>query len=181
VNRPVMKVTRSDRESTSLICAVAADGSKLRPCVLSSRRTEAALRRDRRWESITRGEWTNAAVYLDYMERVILPYTKGRPATIVHDSLRSHHTPAVLSFLREHGLSSISIRAEQTPTLQPLDVGIFGPLKAAAQRRWREEKQRTRERPDTQLLSMSLHVEAFTQITRGTVRRAWEEAVPGLQ
>jgi len=60
-------------------------------------------------------------------------------------------------------------------------VGIFGPLKAAAQRRWREEKQRHRERPDTQLLSMSVHVEAFTQITRETVRRAWEEAVPGLQ
>lgn len=180
VNRPVMKVTRSDRESTSLICAVAADGSKLRPCVLSSRRTEAALRRDRRWEAITCGGWTDAAVYMEYMERVILPYTGGRPATIVHDSLRSHHTPAVLSFLREHSLSSITIPPGETPTLQPLDVGIFGPLKAAARRRWREEKQRNTERPDTQLLSVSLHVEAFTQITRETVRRAWVEAVPAL-
>ena len=181
VRRPVMKVTRSDRESTSLVCAVAADGTTLRPCVLSSRRTEAALRRDTRWDSITCGGWTTAAVYLDYLQRVILPYTRGQPATIVHDSLTSHNTRAVLSFLRKHKLSVINIPAGQTPTLQPLDVGIFGPLKATARRRWKEEKQRNRECPDTQLLSMSLHVEALTQITPDTVRRAWEEAIPGLK
>jgi hypothetical protein len=181
VRRPVMKVTRSDRESTSLVCAVAADGTTLRPCVLSSRRTEAALRRDTRWETITCGGWTTAAVYLDYLQRVILPYTRGQPATIVHDSLTSHNTPAVLSFLRKRKLSIINVPAGQTPTLQPLDVGIFGPLKATARRRWKEEKQRNIARPDTQLLSMSLHVEALTQITPDTVRGAWEEAVPGLK
>jgi DDE superfamily endonuclease len=179
-SRPVMRVTRSDRESTSLVCAVAADGTKLRPCVLSSRRTEAALRRDRRWEAITCGGWTNEAVYVEYLQRVILPYTAGRPATIVHDSLTSHHTDAVLSFLRTHNLFPIDVPAGQTSTLQPLDVGVFGPVKASAARRWNEEKQRNRERVDTQLLSMSLHVEAFAQLSRGAVKRAWAEAVPAL-
>jgi DDE superfamily endonuclease len=179
-NRPVMKVTRSDRESTSLVCAVAADGTKLRPCVLSSRRTEAALRRDNRWEAITCGGWTNEAVYMEYIWRVILPYTAGRPATIVHDSLTTHHTDDVLSFLLSHNLFPIDIPAGQTATLQPLDVGVFGPIKATAKQHWNEEKQKDRVRVDTQHLSMSLHVEAFTQLSRSTVKKAWAEAVPAL-
>jgi transposase-like protein len=179
-SRPVMRVTRSDRESTSLVCAVAADGTKLRPCVLSSHRTEAALRRDRRWEAITCGGWTNEAVYKEYLQRVILPYTAGRPATIVHDSLNSHHTDDVLSFLSAHNLSTIDVPAGQTSTLQPLDVGVFGPVKARAARRWNEEKLKDRGRADTQLASMSLHVEAFTQLSRDKVRKAWAEAVPAL-
>jgi hypothetical protein len=180
-SRPVMRVTRSDRESTSLVCAVAADGTKLRPCVLSSRRTEAALRKDSRWEAITCGGWTNEEVYIEHLQRVILPYTAGRPATIVHDSLTSHHTATVLSFLHQHNLSSITVPAGETSTLQPLDIGVFGPIKANAGRRWNEEKRKNRERADTQLMSMSLHVVAFAQLKRQAVRKAWADAVPALK
>jgi hypothetical protein len=178
--RPVVEVTRSTRESTSLVCAVAADGSKLRPCVLTSRRSEASLRKDSWWDVIRCGGWTDAAVYIEYLKRVILPYTAGRPATLVHDSLTAHHTDDVLSFLSDNNISLITVPPGETDTLQPLDVGVFGPLKARAKRRWNEEKAKDKSRADTQHASMSLHVEAFAHINRRTVRAAWEEAVPLL-
>ena len=172
-----MSVTRSDRESTSLICAVAADGSKLRPCVLRSRRGEAALSGDSRWESINCSGWTDEALDMEYVWRIILPYTAGRSATIVHDSLSTHNTPDVASFLLCHNLLPITVPAGHTAILQPLDVGIFAPVEARAKRRWNEEKQRNRERADTQWLSMSLHVDAFMQLSRFTVRRSWDDAL----
>jgi DDE superfamily endonuclease len=178
--RPVLTVTRSDRESTSLVCAVAANGHLLQSCVLRGKRGEAALSKDSRWVTIQSGGWTDEAAYIEYVWRVILPYTRGRPATIVHDSLTAHNTVNVLAFLRTHQLSSIIVPAGHTSTLQPLDVGVFGPVKAKAQCRWREEKQRDRMRADTQLLSISLHVEALKGMSRQQLRRAWEKAVPAL-
>lgn len=178
--RPVVVVTRSDRECTSLICAVAADGSKLRPCALKTRRGEAALSRDSRWEVIRCGGWTNADVYMEYIWRVILPYTQRQAATIVHDSLSAHHTEDVSSFLLCHNLFPIDVPPKQTSTLQPLDVGVFGPLKAQARRRWNEEKQKNRQRADSQYISMSIHVDVFNRMHADTMRRAWEEAIPAL-
>jgi hypothetical protein len=169
--RPVMEVTRSDRECTSLICAVAADGSKLRPCALKTRRGEAALSRDSRWEVIRCGGWTNADVYMEYIWRVILPYTQGQAATVVHDSLSAHHTEDVSSFLLCHNLFPINVPPKQTNTLQPLDVGVFGPLKAQARHRWNEEKQKNRQRADSQYVSMSIHVDVFNQMHAATVTR----------
>ncbi len=178
--RPEVQVTRSDRECTSLICAAAADGSKLRPCVLKKSSGEAALTRDRRWEVISCDGWTNQAVYMEYMWRVVLPYTQGQAATIVHDNFRAHHTEDVLSFLLCHNLFPIDVPAKETNSLQPLDVGVFGPLKAEAKRRWNEEKRRNRQRADSQYISMSIHVDVFNQMSARTVRRAWEEAIPAL-
>jgi hypothetical protein len=74
--RPVLTVTRSDRESTSLVCAVAANGHLLQPCVLRGKRGEAALSKDSRWVTIQSGGWTNEAAYIEYVWRVILPYTR---------------------------------------------------------------------------------------------------------
>jgi hypothetical protein len=178
--RPEMEVTRSDRECTTLICAVAADGSKLRPCVLKKPSGEAALMRDRRWAAIRCDGWTNAEMYMEYIWRVILPYTQGQAATIVHDGFKAHHTEDVLSFLLCHNLFPIDVPAKQTSTLQPLDVGVFGPMKAKSKRRWNKEKQRNRERADSQYISMSVHVDVFNEMRGRTVRRAWEEAIPAL-
>lgn len=141
---------------------------------------EAALSRDNWWEVIGCGGWTNEAVYMEYLWRVVLPYTGGRPATIVHDSLTSHNTPAVTSFLHFHNLSPIVVPAGETSRLQPLDVGVFGPLKSHVRARWNEEKQKHRGRVDTQYASMSLHVEALTEMRREVVRHALEKAVPAL-
>lgn len=178
--KPILTVTRSEKESTSLVCAVAANGNLLQPCVLRSRRSEAGLREDNRWVSINCGGWSTAEVYMEYVWRIILPYTKGKPATIVHDSLTVHSTPHVLAFLHTHQLSSIIIPKGNTSTLQPLDVGVFGPMKAKAKYRWIEEKQKDRDRADTQLFSMSLHVKALREMTRAQLRRAWEKAIPAL-
>ena len=126
------------------------------------------------------GGWTDADVYMEYMWRVILPHTQGQATTIVHDSLSAHHTEDVLSFLLCHNLFPIDVPPKQTNTLQPLDVGVFGPLKAESKRRWNEEKRRNRERADSQYISMSIHVDVFNRMHADTVRRAWEEAIPAL-
>jgi hypothetical protein len=117
---------------------------------------------------------------MEYMWRVVLPYTQGQAATIVHDDFRAHHTEDVLSFLLCHNLFPIDIPAKETNSLQPLDVGVFGLLKAEAKRRWNEEKRRNRQRADSQYISMSKHVDVFNQMSARTVRRAWEEAIPAL-
>jgi hypothetical protein len=47
------------------------------------------------------------------------------------DNLASHLSPAVIQACREHNIEFVCLPPNSTDKLQPLDVGIFAPLKSA--------------------------------------------------
>lgn len=111
--KPILTVTRSEKESTSLACAVAANGNLLQPCVLRSRRSEAGLREDNRWVSINCVGWSTAEVYMEYVWRVILPYTRGKPLpSYMTLSLYILLLMSLLSFTHINSLPSSSPKAK---------------------------------------------------------------------
>ena len=71
----------------------------------------------------------------------MLTYTEAKPAALILDRYGSHFTPAVLELAELLRIQIILVPAGQTATLQPLDVGINGPMLKLRQKIWRDKKQ----------------------------------------
>jgi hypothetical protein len=65
--------------------------------------------------------------------RHIRTIPKEEVKVLVGDNLVAHLSPVVTNLCEEHNIRFIFLPENSTHFLQPLDVGVFGPLK----RRWR--------------------------------------------
>jgi hypothetical protein len=56
---------------------------------------------------------------------------KEEVKVLVGDNLAAHLSPVVTNLCEEHNIRFIFLPENSTHLLQPLDVGVFGPLKRA--------------------------------------------------
>ncbi len=73
---------------------------------------------------------------IDYMHRVIIPHTDNQPCILTLDCYSCYLTASVLRFAYTHNIHFVTIPAETTSTLQPLDVKVFGAIKAKWRAAW---------------------------------------------
>ena len=68
-----------------------------------------------------------------FTQQVLIPWIEGLPAddikVVIGDNLASHISPTVLQLCREHKIQFCFLPENSTHLLQPLDVGVFGPMK----------------------------------------------------
>ena len=83
----------------------------------------------------------NESIMLAWLQDVVLTYTNAEPAALILDQYSSHFTEPVLELAERLRIQIILVPAGQTSTLQPLDVGINGPMLKLRQKIWREKKQ----------------------------------------
>ena len=75
-----------------------------------------------------------------WMKKILVPYCRrltGKKILIV-DNLSSHISREVIDLCREHDITFVCLPANSTDKMQPLDVGVFGPMKNA----WRAQLRR---------------------------------------
>jgi hypothetical protein len=106
---------------------------------------------------------------IDYIERVIVPYTSGQPALLVFDACRAHLTSSVQEALILHNINHVKIPSGFTNCLQPLDVSINKPLKTEFRTLWSRwmlespaeyTKCGNRKRPDYKTTMNMIHLSA---------------------
>lgn len=76
--------------------------------------------------------WTDESIFRHWLNETLLPTAHRygcEQVCLVLDSFRVHSMQFVHDFLNEHGIRSIIIPGGLTSELQPMDVGINGPLK----------------------------------------------------
>lgn len=78
---------------------------------------------------------------LEYLHRVILPHTNCQPSILTLDCYTAHLTPSVLRFAVTHNIRFVTIPAQTTSTLQPLDVKVFGCVKNKWTSAWTSARQ----------------------------------------
>jgi DDE superfamily endonuclease len=133
--------TRSHLTIAAMACTTFA-GERLPLYVLTSGTTDRSLRKFntdaiRRANVVARVSgkkglpWFNWETVIDWMYRVVVPYTKNHPALLLLDAARIHEKPHVAQFCHMHNITILPIPAHTTHLLQPLDVGVFGPCKSA--------------------------------------------------
>lgn len=134
--------TNSDKENVTTLFGTNALG-KWAPClsIFKYERIPAALAKSAPpgW-GIGKSEtgWMTAETFYEYITNIFLPFLNDvnieRPVIVFLDGHKSHLSLHLSKFCREHGLILISLYPNSTHILQPLDVAVFGPLKA----RWKK-------------------------------------------
>ncbi|XP_073959486.1 uncharacterized protein [Choristoneura fumiferana] len=81
--------------------------------------------------------WINASLFLEWLKFFAASIPPARPVMLIMDSHASHINPSVLEYARYEHIVLFTMPAHTSHLLQPLDVGVFRPLKVA----WREELQ----------------------------------------
>lgn len=103
---------------------------------------------------VTDSGWTDDKTAVEWFRDVFVPQatlrnTSGKPILLTFDGHHSHETPEMLSAAFEHNILLYCLPSKTTHKLQPLDVGVFGPLQTAwskhAQRRAAERHPVTRD------------------------------------
>ncbi|CAK1586867.1 unnamed protein product [Parnassius mnemosyne] len=82
--------------------------------------------------------WINADLFLEWLEFFSKNIPPARPVLLIMDSHASHVSPNVLAYAQSNNIILFTMPAHTSHILQPLDVGVFRPLKAA----WRAELQK---------------------------------------
>jgi hypothetical protein len=81
--------------------------------------------------------WFDTFIFEDWFKKVFLPHTRRLPGKklLVCDNLSSHLSVSVIQQCREEDIEFVCLPPNSTDKIQPLDVGLFGPMKSA----WRKQ------------------------------------------
>ena len=73
----------------------------------------------------------------DWFKKLFLPHVRRQPGRklLIGDNLASHISMEVIRLCKENDIMFVCLPANSTDKMQPLDVGIFGPMKSA----WRKQ------------------------------------------
>ena len=134
------KVLNTSKQAISVMFCGSATGEMLPPMVVYK-----ALNLYTSWcdrgpkgtvYSTSKSGWFDMFQFERWFADLLLPRLRRRPGKkmIVGDNLSSHLSPTVIDLWRQHNISFVCLPPNSTDKLQPLDVGVFAPLKAA----WRK-------------------------------------------
>jgi len=95
--------------------------------------------------------WFDNYLFVLWMKDILIPYCRrlrGKKLLLV-DNLSSHISMEVIELCREHNIEFVCLPPNSTNKMQPLDVGVFGPMKNA----WREQLRRYQDQdPEAKLI-----------------------------
>lgn len=134
-------VIQGNREWVTIIQAVSAKGNHIPPVVLLKAASqqaawyqEPAVHGDW-WIATSENGWTTDAIGLRWLKEVFEPYSRrhltGAKRLLILDGHSSHLTADFDTFCKENAIICLCMPAHASHLLQPLDVGVFGPLKRA--------------------------------------------------
>lgn len=83
--------------------------------------------------------WFDGNIYTDWFKKVFLPHARRKPGKklLIADNLASHISVEVIELCKKHNIAYVCLSPNATDKMQPLDVGVFGPMKRA----WRQQLQ----------------------------------------
>lgn len=134
----VGSITSGERGKTvTAVCAVSATGVYLPPMFIYSRQRHApALEYDGPRGAIYRcskNGWINEDLFLDWLKH-FATFTKpsqNEPILLILDNHSSHISLRTYEFCKKNHIIMLSLPPHGSHRMQPLDVAIYGPLKAA--------------------------------------------------
>ena len=144
LNSVPVPVTRAEKRAT-LLAAVCADGTCLRPMVVVQRDTmeRELLLRGYRADKIhyARSEkgFMNTELFTEWGRNTLLPEMRRRradhdydgPIVLLIDGFGCHHSDSFTSMCEEEGIVCVFLPPHTSDQLQPCDLGLF-----AIQKRW---------------------------------------------
>lgn len=89
--------------------------------------------RDWRFSTSNSG-WTSDGHAFEWMQQIFEPYIRpavGHRRLLIMDGHSSHITANIITFCMDKSIDILVLPSHTSHVLQPLDVGVFSPLKRA--------------------------------------------------
>jgi len=170
------------KQSITVLPTISANGSKLPLVVVGKGKTDRSLNKYELGNNIvgyyTESGWTTEKTMLDYLDDIIVPYTKKKPCALLLDSFGAHFTELVKDKAEQLNIELIKIPESQTATLQPLDINVNGPMKRISDSIWSEQKQLIPELSDSYSAAVKRTKIAFEKIDRKTIINCFKSICP---
>lgn len=134
------------RTTVTAIECISADGRSLCPLVIwpaATHRSTWTTHPTPGWRfACSPSGYTDSRISLDWVKHVFDPQTKSqanqKPRILICDGFGTHESLEVMQYCFENNIILCRIPSHTSHKLQPCDVGVFGPLKAA----YREQVER---------------------------------------
>ena len=123
---------------TAIEC-ISADGRFLDPLIIwpaATHRSNWTVHPTPGWHfACSKTGYTDAAISLYWIQHVFDPLTKaranGKPRMLISDGFGTHETLEILKYCFENNIILCRLPSHTSHKLQPCDISVFGPLKAA--------------------------------------------------
>ena len=130
---------RVKRTTITAIECISANGSYLDPMIIwpaSTHRADWTTYHTPGWHyACSDSGYTNSKISFEWLQRVFDPQTRVRagqqPRVLICDGFGTHETVEMLEFCFEHNIVLCRMPSHTSHKLQPCDVAVFAPLKAA--------------------------------------------------
>ena len=130
---------RVKRTTVTAVECVSAEGKYLDPMIIwpaSTHRANWTTHRTPGWHyAYSDSGYTDSYLSLQWLKLVFDPQTKERagqnPRVLICDGFGTHETLEILEFCFENNIILCRLPSHSSYVLQPCDVSVFGPLKAA--------------------------------------------------
>ena len=134
-------VIQGNREWVTIIECIGSSGCHIPPLVILKGKEQQAIWYQesdlpQEWQIATSPNgWTTDSIGLHWLKEMFEPYSRnhsvGAKRLLILDGHSSHLTAGFDTFCHENGIICLCMPPHSSHLLQPLDVGVFGPLKRA--------------------------------------------------
>jgi predicted Fe-Mo cluster-binding NifX family protein len=142
VGKDDMRDYRGAREKRTMVTAIeciSSEGGYLTPMIIWPATTHRS-----NWTTFSTPGWqyacsesgyTDSKISLEWLKRIFDPQTKeranGRPRVLISDGFATHETLEILEYCFGNNIIPCRLPSHTSHKLQPCDVAVFAPLKAA--------------------------------------------------
>jgi hypothetical protein len=150
------KTFNKEKYRITALLTIASNGEKLKPYLIfkgekwkdvyKELQTFDVLKTNKLVCVTQQNSWIDEELFLDYIQKVLQHYGKGRRKLLIMDHCKAHFSEMINFWLKQYKYSVILIPKELTKILQPLDRGINGPFKRALKFLFTEELIKNKEK-----------------------------------
>ena len=168
----------NEKENITALCAITASGTKLPMMLIASGKTSACELSQLgdvspNWTTHSENGWTTEATFIEYLQH-IAEYFNYQPVHLILDVYAAHRTDEVKEAAEALGIKLYYIPPGCTDLVQPLDVKVFGALKASARKLFRERYQNARTPKVTSKDAVQNLIRAWEGIGVQLSEEAWD-------
>jgi hypothetical protein len=121
--------------------------------------------------------WCNSTTMIQFLEWFAAQTKQQKRKALILDQFSAHWEQEVKDKAKELNVTLIPVPAGRTSTLQPLDVGINGILKACGRRLWKYNSLDHRTKKQRFEDGLSSLLSAFNEVTEEHVKKAFDKAL----
>lgn len=129
----------------------------------------------------TTNGWTKASVFIHWLHKCLIPQLNdlrepSESALLIFDGHSSHYSDEACELAKENNIHFARLPSHTTHKLQPLDVGLFGPMQAAWRKQCKNYTLRTSsEMPLAQVVKE--YLEARTRVMKeSNITSSWKKS-----